>query len=195
MDRALKIAILISGRGSNMVALIENLKMHPKVKFCCVVSDNSQALGIPKAKKMQIPTCVIDGDLCSNQYVFEEKLDTYLQTHQPNLILLAGFMRLLSAKFVAKYKGKILNIHPSLLPKYPGLNTHQRALENNDKEIGATVHWVDEKMDNGEIMAQCRIKVKPQDTAQTLSQRLLPYEHQLYIDCVRKLLNQIRDTV
>ena len=170
-----------------MVALVEALGSHPQADFCCVITDNAEAQGVAKARTLGLAVHIIERDLCVNKKQFEQQLTQCLHIYQPHLIVLAGFMQVLSAEFIHQFP-YIINIHPSLLPKYPGLDTHQRALDNHETEVGATVHWVNEVTDGGEIIAQCRIKVRKNDTAQTLAQRLLPKEHQLYQKVVKGLL-------
>lgn len=182
------IAIFISGRGSHMKTLVQALKKHRKANFCCVISDNAQAQGITKAKELGLAVHIIKRTDYIDKTHFEKQIINTLAPYRPRLIVLAGFMQLLSAEFIRQYP-HILNIHPSLLPKYPGLNTHQRALDNNDKYVGATVHWVNEVMDGGKIIQQCRILVERNDTKETLSTRLLPLEHQLYQQVIRHLLD------
>lgn len=173
-----------------MVALVEGLREHPKAKFCCVLSDNLHAEGISKAENLGLPVHVVERSLYPNKFDFEQQIIRCLNIYQPQFIVLAGFMQLLSANFIRQYP-RILNIHPSLLPKYPGLNTHQQALDNQDRQVGATVHWVNEIMDGGLIIEQCRINVQTDDTAHSLSRRVLKEEHKLYPKVLTHVLNTL----
>lgn len=169
----MKIAVLISGRGSNLEALIKHQIGYQVVH---VISNNFDAKGIQIAKQHGIINTRIEW---SDPIKAEKVLGEVLHDSQVDLIVLAGFMRILSADFVKQFKLRILNIHPSLLPKYPGLNTHQKVLDNNDESHGASVHLVDEALDQGPILAQTAIKVSKNDDKHTLADRLILKEHKL----------------
>ena len=176
-----RVAVLISGRGSNMEALL-NAAADPNypAEIIAVVSNNPDAAGLAAAEAAGIATAVVDHrDHASNQ-AFEAALQAQLEAYQPELICLAGFMRLLSAEFVARWHNRILNIHPSLLPAFKGLDTHQRALDAGVTLAGCTVHIVRAEMDDGPIIAQAAVPVRPGDTAESLAARILVQEHRLY---------------
>ncbi|MGE6696324.1 phosphoribosylglycinamide formyltransferase [Hyphomonas sp. NPDC076900] len=178
----LKLAILISGRGSNMEALLK-AAVDPAfpAKPALVLSNRPDAKGLETAARAGVPTLAIDHKLYGkDREAFERELDKALSDAGIEIIALAGFMRVLTPWFVTRWEGRMINIHPSLLPKYKGLDTHQRAIEAGDREAGCTVHWVSAGVDEGEIIAQAVIPILPGDTADTLAARLLPEEHRLY---------------
>tara|TARA_B100001996_G_scaffold340379_1_gene293867 strand:- start:153 stop:791 length:639 start_codon:yes stop_codon:yes gene_type:complete len=174
-----RVVILISGSGTNLQALIDAA---PKLDFKIemVVSNKSGVLGLKRAKKHKIPYKVIEHQSFDSREEFDRDLSAIIEKINPNLIVLAGFMRILGAEFISKFQNHILNIHPSLLPKYPGINTHQRALDAGDHEHGATVHFVTEDLDCGPIIAQDSILINSSDTAKTLALKTLEKEHVLY---------------
>jgi phosphoribosylglycinamide formyltransferase 1 len=182
-----RVAILISGRGSNMTALIEaaNEEDYP-AEIALVVSNRPQAAGLDRARSLGIPTAVIDHTLFgSDRVAFEQTLDQTLRDYKIDLVCLAGFMRLLTPWFVLRWSGRMLNIHPSLLPQFKGLNTHRRALEAGAERHGATVHFVVAEMDAGPIVAQESIAVSADDTEETLAARVLELEHRIYPRALR----------
>jgi len=184
-----RVAILISGGGSNMVALAQSMTGDHPARPVLVVSNVAGAGGLAKAAEMGIDTAVVSHKAFpKDKPGFEEALYDALLTAQPDIICLAGFMRVLSADFVRKWEGRILNVHPSLLPKYKGLHTHLRAIEAGDKTHGCTVHEVTAALDDGPILGQAKIAVLPGDTAGTLAARLLPSEHQLYPSVLRRFV-------
>jgi len=171
--------ILISGSGSNLQAFIDRL--HPdQANIVAVISNRADAYGLERAAKAGIPTAVLDHRQFPDRVSYDRALAELIDTHEPQWVILAGFMRILSADFVVHYQGRLLNIHPSLLPKYTGLHTHQRALEAGDSEHGATVHFVTEELDGGPAIMQSRVPVLPDDTPDTLGDRVRQTEHQLY---------------
>jgi phosphoribosylglycinamide formyltransferase-1 len=176
-----KTAILISGRGSNMMALIEaaRAKDYP-AEIALVISNKPEAAGIEKAKAEGIRTVVIDHKQFGNRVAFEARLHQTLLDHQIQLIANAGFMRMLTGGFVDRWRDRHLNIHPSLLPAFPGLDTHERAIDEGVKIAGCTVHFIRLEMDTGPIVAQAAVPVQPNDTADTLSARVLEAEHRIY---------------
>jgi len=183
-----RVAILISGRGSNMRALCEAMKPADfPAKPVLIVSNRPEAEGLDYAKAEGLPHAVIDHTQYESRAAFDAALHDALLEAKPDLICLAGFMRLLTPGFVEKWAGKLINIHPSLLPKYPGLNTHQRALEAGDTEAGCTVHYVVPEMDAGEIIDQAHVPILPGDTVETLDARVRAAEHELYPACLKKL--------
>ena len=178
----LNLAILISGRGSNMEALL-SAAANPAypAKPVLVASNRPDAKGLETAAAAGIPTLAIDHKLYGkDREAFERELDKALTEAGIEIIALAGFMRVLTPWFVTRWEGRMINIHPSLLPKYKGLDTHQRAIDAGDAEAGCTVHWVSAGVDEGEIIAQAAIPILPGETADSLAARLLPEEHKLY---------------
>jgi phosphoribosylglycinamide formyltransferase 1 len=177
-----RVAILISGRGSNMTALIEAAKAKDyPAEIALVVSNRPDAAGLDRARSCGIPTAVIDHTTFGgDRETFEQALDQELREQRIDLVCLAGFMRLLTPWFVNRWSGRMLNIHPSLLPQFKGLHTHRRALEAGVKRHGATVHFVVAEMDAGPIVMQDSVAVHENDTEETLAARVLELEHQIY---------------
>jgi len=183
------IAVFISGTGTNFKNLIQySLKKHSKFKIKLVVSNNSNAKGLEYAKKFKIKKKIINYKNLKNS---EIRILNDLNKENINIICLAGFMRILTANFIKKFKGKIINIHPSLLPKYKGLNTHQRALDNKEKYSGCTVHFVNSKLDAGKIILQKKVKIYKNDTSKKLSKRILKQEHLLYPKALEKIISSL----
>ena len=181
-----RVAILISGSGSNMATLIESMTGDHPARPVLVLSNRPSAGGLAKAAAAGVETAVIDHTAYESREAFETALDARLQSAAPDIICLAGFLRVLTPGFVGKWAGRILNIHPSLLPKYPGLNTHQRALDAGDAEAGCSVHEVTPELDAGPLLGQARVPVLPGDTAETLAARVLTMEHRLYPEVLRR---------
>lgn len=186
--RKVRTAILISGRGSNMMALAEAAqnKDYP-ADIVGVISNRPKALGLKRARKLGLKTKSIDHKDFENRQDFEQALHNALLEMNVEFICCAGFMRILSPWFVKQWPKRILNIHPSLLPKYKGLNTHQRAIDAGDTEAGCTVHWVTEELDGGDIVLQQAIPIRKDDTAESLAERLLPMELSLYPKALQKI--------
>tara|TARA_B100001996_G_scaffold343980_1_gene299463 strand:+ start:36 stop:617 length:582 start_codon:yes stop_codon:yes gene_type:complete len=179
-------AIFISGRGSNLKSLIRVFKYkNSPISIKLVISDNYCAKGLDYAKKSKIKKYIIN---FKNKNLSEKKLLKKLFIHRINLICLAGFMKILSENFIKKFKHPILNIHPSLLPKYKGLNTHKRVIQNSEKYSGSTVHLVSKKLDSGKIILQTKIKVSKKDNEKTLEKKILKIEHKLYPKAIKKFL-------
>jgi len=175
------IVILISGRGSNMRALIEHSRSETAAySICSVISDRADAGGLEVARSFGIAARALTPAKGMERIEYDQALAAAIDACSPSLIALAGFMRILSAPFVERYTGKILNIHPSLLPKYPGLHTHRRAIEAREAEHGVTVHFVTEQLDGGPPVIQARVAVDTSDTEDTLSRRVLTLEHVIY---------------
>ena len=177
-----RVAILISGRGSNMSALIDAAKdpAYP-AEIVLVVSNRPDAGGLQRANENGIATAVVDHTRYGkDRESFEQALQTTLEQHRIDIVCLAGFMRLLTGSFVARWSGRLLNIHPALLPAFKGLDTHRRAIEARAEHHGATVHFVVPEMDSGPIIAQGAVPVLPEDTEETLSKRVLAVEHRIY---------------
>ena len=176
-----KVAIFISGSGSNMVALVKSMQTLQFALPTLVLSNKRDAIGLNKAKKMKIPTVCIEAEkLAGFDLNFEAAIQKELENYNIDIICLAGFMRVLSSKFVNLWQGKILNIHPSLLPKYIGLNTHERVLENREEVTGCTVHEVTRKLDCGRILGQATVPIFPEDNVEAIKSRVLEKEHMLY---------------
>ncbi len=173
------VVVLISGSGSNLQALID-ASMHSSFKIGAVISNKANAFGLQRAERGAIPTAVLDHKAFEDRESFDATLSELIDSFRPDLLVLAGFMRILTPGFVSHYAGRILNIHPSLLPKYPGINTHQRALDADDKEHGVSVHFVTEELDGGPVIAQGRVVVYKDDNAATLAARVLEKEHLVY---------------
>ncbi len=182
-----RVAILISGGGSNMEALVRDMTApdHP-AKPVLVMSNVPVAGGLDKARAFGVPTAVVNHRDFPDRESFEAELTRTLEAVAPDIICLAGFMRVLTASFTARWNGRLLNIHPSLLPKYKGLHTHARAIEAGDAEAGCTVHEVTAALDDGPILGQARVPILPGDTPETLAARILPWEHRLYPAVLRR---------
>jgi phosphoribosylglycinamide formyltransferase-1 len=183
-----RVAILISGGGSNMEALIRDMGSDHPGRAVLVISNRPEAGGLAKARALGVPARAIDHRAYPGREEFEEALQAALEEAGAEAICLAGFMRVLTPGFVSRWKGRLLNIHPSLLPKYPGLDTHARALEAGDAEAGCTVHEVTEALDQGPILGQARVRIRSGDTPETLAARILPLEHRLYPAVLRRFL-------
>ncbi len=181
-----RLVILISGRGTNMARLIEaSQKGEIPASVVCVFSDNPSARGIAVADSMGIPTRVIDARSFPDRPSFFKKLLAEVKATEPDLICLAGFMKILPAEFIRAFPGRIMNIHPALLPSFPGLHAQRQALEYGVKISGCTVHFVDEGVDTGPIVVQKAVPVHEDDTEQSLARRILEQEHQAYPEAVR----------
>ncbi|MCJ8139382.1 phosphoribosylglycinamide formyltransferase [Falsirhodobacter halotolerans] len=182
-----RVAILISGGGSNMLALVRSMTGDHPARPVLVASNDPAATGLARAAAEGIATAAVDHrPFKGDRAAFEAALLEPILAAQPDILCLAGFMRVLTPGFVQRFEGRMLNIHPSLLPKYPGLHTHRRALEAGDTEAGCTVHGVTAVLDNGPILGQARVPVIPGDTADTLAARVLVEEHKLYPACLRQ---------
>lgn len=171
-----------------MVKLVQSMAGDHPARPVLVLSNDPQAGGLEKARDMGIPTAAVDHrEFGKDRKAFEAALHAVLEEATPDIVCLAGFMRILGADFIDRYEGRMLNIHPSLLPKYKGLHTHARALEAGDAEHGCTVHEVTAKLDDGPILGQARMAILPEDTPETLAARLLPLEHRLYPAVLRNV--------
>ena len=186
MQEMYNIVVLISGKGTNLQALIDASR-RSSYKISAVISNTAKAIGLNRAKISGIDTYVIEPESFNSKLEFEESLATRISEINPKLIVLAGFMKVLSPQFVRLFRGKIVNIHPSLLPEYPGLNTHQRVLKDKKKIHGVSVHLVTEDLDGGPIIAQDSVRVLPKDTAESLAKRVLEKEHIIYPKVVESL--------
>ncbi|MDE4061807.1 phosphoribosylglycinamide formyltransferase [Phaeobacter gallaeciensis] len=182
-----KVAILISGGGSNMVSLLESMTGDHPARPCLVLSNNADSGGLKKAAAAGVATAVVDHrPFKGDREAFEAELVKPILEAGADIVCLAGFMRVLTAGFVSQFQGRMLNIHPSLLPKYKGLHTHARALEAGDKEHGCTVHEVTPALDDGPVLGQARVPILPGDTPEDLAQRVLVKEHLLYPAVLRR---------
>ena len=175
----MKAVILISGNGSNLQSIIDNAD-RIDLQICCVISNNKDAFGLKRAVSSKIQTYVIEPKLFNSKEAFDEELISIIDHHEVELIVLAGYMRVLTPLFISNYFGKILNIHPSLLPKFPGLNTHQKAIEASEKIHGASVHFVTKELDGGPLICQESVCIEDEDTAKTLSEKVLKKEYVIY---------------
>ena len=184
-SKKIKTAVFISGTGSNLKSLVKySLLKKAPIKISLVISNNSKAKGLIFAKQKKIKLIVYK---FKKRTVDENKILNNLKKEKINLVCLAGFMKILSKNFIKKFKGKILNVHPSLLPRYKGLNTHKRVIHNNEKFSGCTIHYVSSKLDSGKIILQKKVKVKKNDTAKTLAKKILKHEHILYPKAIKKI--------
>jgi phosphoribosylglycinamide formyltransferase-1 len=182
-----RVAILISGGGSNMVSLVDSMTGDHPARPVLVLANSADAGGLEKARARGVPTAIVDHrPFKGDRVAFEAALQEELERHAPDIICLAGFMRVLTEGFVRRWQGRMLNIHPSLLPKYRGLNTHARALEAGDTQAGCTVHEVTAELDDGPVLGQARVEVLPGDTPETLAARVLQMEHALYPVVLRR---------
>lgn len=182
----MRIGILISGRGSNMSAIVEAVRSGriPNSKVTVVISDKKDAQGLEKAKARGIETIVIERNK-RKRAEHDIEIVVELKKRNVELVCLAGYMRLLSPEFVDAFPNKIINIHPSLLPAFPGLDAQRQAIEYGTKLTGCTIHFVDKELDHGAIILQKAVKVEEDDTAETLSARILEHEHELYVEAVK----------
>lgn len=181
-----KIVILISGRGSNMEAIVHAAEKEKwRARIAAVISNRSDASGLQFASSRGIPVHVVQHREYASREAFDAALRACIDECQPDLVVLAGFMRILTAEFVQHYAGRLINIHPSLLPSFPGLATHRQALQAGVKIHGATVHFVTPHLDHGPIIEQAAVRVLPDDTEETLACRVLEQEHQIYPRAIR----------
>lgn len=186
------IVILISGRGSNMQAIVQACHAERwNARIAAVVSNRSDAAGLAFAQTHAIATAVVDHREFASREAFDAELARGVDGFAPDLLLLAGFMRILTPQFVQRYAGRLVNVHPSLLPSFTGLHTHRRALEAGCKVAGATVHFVTHELDHGPIIAQAVVPVLPADTEETLAARVLEREHMIYPRAVRWLVDDL----
>ena len=180
------IVILISGRGSNMEAIIK--AQLPNVRIAAVISNQAHAAGLDFAQKNGIATHVVDHKAYPNRLAFDEALIQTIDAYAPDCVVLAGFMRILTSEFTTHYQNRLVNIHPSLLPAFTGLNTHQRAIDMGCKVAGCTIHLVTADLDHGPILAQGVVSITPEETASSLAAKVLAVEHQLYPQAIQAFL-------
>ncbi|MBE8189963.1 MAG: phosphoribosylglycinamide formyltransferase [Candidatus Thioglobus sp.] len=185
-----KVVVLISGSGSNLASIIQNAEKIG-IKIECVISNKADAFGLKRAANANITTAIIDNFNFKTRQDFDQALAEKINQFSPKLIILAGFMRILSADFISQFEGKILNIHPALLPKFKGLNTHQRAIDSGEKFAGASVHFVTNELDSGEVIMQKSVEISAAETAKTLAKKVLKQEHILYPKAIQKVLENL----
>ncbi|MDC0379071.1 phosphoribosylglycinamide formyltransferase [Litorivicinus sp.] len=185
----MRVVCLISGGGTNLQALIDwqTKGLLGDAAIVSVISNVASAYGLERAKKASIPTAVLSHREYSDRLLFDQALRSLIDGYDPDLVVLAGFMRILTAEFVTHYHRRLINIHPSLLPKYKGLDTHRRALDAGDTVAGATVHWVTEALDAGDIIQQIEVPIVADDSEESLKARVLEAEHMLYPSVIRDL--------
>ena len=187
IKKIFNIGVFISGRGTNLKSIIKySLKNKNKFKVKLIVSNNKNAKGLRLAKLYNIKKKYSD---FTNSYKKEKEILHLLKKNKIKIICLAGFMKILSSKFIKNFNGKIINIHPSLLPKYKGLNTHERVMKNKEKFTGCTVHYVTEKLDSGRILFQKKVKINKMDTAKTIAKKVLKIENKIYAKAILKVIS------
>jgi phosphoribosylglycinamide formyltransferase-1 len=182
-----RIVVMISGSGSNLQTIIDQIhRSQDAAQIVCVISNKPDAFGLQRAKDAGIAHVCVDSQSTSDdRAAYDQLLVSTIEEYQPDLIVLAGFMRILSEAFVNQYLGRLINIHPSLLPKYKGLNTHQRAIDNGDTEHGVSVHFVTPELDGGPVILQAKVPIFPEDNADDIAERVQVQEHQIYPLVVR----------
>jgi len=190
---ARRLAVLLSGRGSNFEAIADAVETGriPNARIVAVVSDVGQARGLARAKERGLPAFAVERERFESRAAHEAEIQSVLQRTAPDLVCLAGYMRILSPEFVASWRNRILNIHPSLLPKYRGLSPQRRALEAGEAESGCTVHLVDEGTDTGPVVLQKKVAIEPGDTEESLSARILEEEHVAYPEAIARVLEEL----
>jgi len=185
------IAILISGEGSNLQAFIDAQKEQLlQANIAVVISNQPQAKGLKRAQSANIPVETINHKNYKDRQEFDYALSKTIDKYHPDLIILAGFMRILGTPFVTKYQSKLVNVHPSLLPKFKGLNTHQKALDANETEHGCSIHFVTDELDGGPVFAQAKVRVSRQDNLVSLANKVHQLEHKLFVKCANLLLTE-----
>ena len=194
LERRSRIAVLLSGRGSNFEAIAEAVKSGaiPDAEIVAVISDVPDAAGLERARRRGLSAFAVDRGRFASRREYEAELLRILEEAKPDLICLAGYMRILSPEFVARFRGRILNIHPALLPKFRGLHAQRQALEAGETESGCTVHFVDEGTDTGAVILQRKVPVLAGDTEESLSERILVEEHRAYPEAIVRILSSLR---
>jgi phosphoribosylglycinamide formyltransferase-1 len=186
-----RVVILISGRGSNMMSIVNAVNEGSlPINIAAVISNRPDAAGIEFAQQVGIDTAIIDHKAFESREAFDQAMASKIDLYAPDLVVLAGFMRILTTKFVEHFANKLINIHPALLPKFKGMDTHQRAIDAGEKEHGASVHFVTAELDAGPVILQARVPILSTDTAKTLAARVLEQEHKLYPEAINKLVTK-----
>lgn len=186
MNKKIRVVVLISGRGSNLQAILDSVaRGELPVEICAVISNRPNAPGLERARQAGIPAVTLDHRAFADRERFDKALQELIDSYHPDLLVMAGFMRLLTPDFIEHYQGRMLNIHPSLLPKFPGLHTHERAIAAKEREHGASIHFVTLEMDAGPVILQGRVPVLPEDDPETLAARVLEQEHRIYPLAIR----------
>jgi len=185
-ENKLPLVVLISGSGSNLQSIIDAVQQGLPVEIRAVISNKADAYGLTRAAEAGIPTAVLNNKAYPDRSSYDAALQELIDSYSPQLVVLAGFMRILTDDFVRHYEGRMMNIHPSLLPKYRGLNTHARAIEAGDAEAGCTVHFVTPELDAGPAIIQAKVPVLPNDTPEALAKRVLEQEHKIYPEAIRQ---------
>lgn len=180
MSKSCRVLVLISGHGSNLQAIVDGCDDNPKADVVGVISNKADAYGLIRAHQNEIDTSCVMAHKDETRVEYDARLKLAIDKYQPDLIVLAGFMRILSDEFVQGFEGKMINIHPSLLPKYTGLHTHQRAIDAKDEEHGTSVHFVTPELDSGPVILQAKVPVYSEDTAEILAERVHEQEHAIY---------------
>lgn len=190
-DKTPRVVILISGRGSNMMSIVNAVNNGSlSVKIAAVISNRPDAVGIEFAQQAALDTAIIDHKSFASRQDFDAAMAIKIDSYKPDLVILAGFMRILTTEFVEHYTDKLINIHPALLPKFKGMDTHQRAIDAGETEHGASVHFVTAELDAGPVILQARVAILNTDTADTLAARVLEQEHKLYPEAIHKLVTK-----
>ncbi|MCP4043002.1 MAG: phosphoribosylglycinamide formyltransferase, partial [Gammaproteobacteria bacterium] len=185
MTNKLPIVVLISGRGSNLQAIIDSSLEGGPIEIRAVISNQPDAFGLERARRAGIPTAALQHTDFPSREAFDQALRGLIDGYSPDLVVLAGFMRILTPGFVNHYLGRMINIHPALLPAFPGLHTHRRALEAGVREHGVSVHFVTEEVDGGPVITQAKVPILPGDTEELLAARVLEQEHRIYPEAIR----------
>jgi phosphoribosylglycinamide formyltransferase-1 len=190
-DKTPRVVILISGRGSNMLSILNAVNDDSlPIKIAAVISNRPDAAGIESAQQAGIDTAIIDHKTFASREEFDQAMACKIDTYSPDLVILAGFMRILTTEFVEHYANKLINIHPALLPKFKGMDTHQRAIDAGETEHGASVHFVTAELDAGPVILHAKVPILSTDTAETLAARVLEQEHKLYPKAINKLVTK-----
>lgn len=185
-----RIVVLISGSGSNLQAIIDQVhQTDVSGEIVAVISNRPNVKGLERAEKANIPALTLDHQAFESRENFDQALQQLIDSYEPDLVVLAGFMRILTPEFVQHYHGRMLNIHPSLLPDYKGINTHQRVIDDGKKEHGVSVHFVTAELDGGPVVTQAKVPVYPDDTAEILAKRVLVEEHKIYPEVISDFLH------
>lgn len=186
-----RVVILISGRGSNMMSIVNAVNDGSlPINIAAVISNRPDAAGIEFAQQVGIDTAIIDHKAFESREAFDQAMASKIDLYAPDLVVLAGFIRILTTEFVEHFANKLINIHPALLPKFKGMDTHQRAIDASEKEHGASVHFVTAELDAGPVILQARVPILSTDTAETLAARVLEQEHKLYPEAINKLVTK-----